>query len=757
MITILAAAALLAAPLSTQGAAADTARAPVQPDTRGGASALRSVTIQRAAGPIRIDGDLSDVGWEGAARTTDFLEFQPRENARPPVETEVLLTYDDTHLYLAFIAKDHEPGQIRATLQQRDQIWNDDFVGIIVDPHSDAALGYMLFANPLGVQGDIQVTPQGEDPSIDVVFQTAGRITAEGYMVEMAIPFSSLRFPNREVQSWRMSLVRNYPRSSRHLLSWAPFSQNNPCMLCQLGRLEGIEGIRAGGTLEVLPALVASQAGWLQNGSDPHSFENGRISAAPSLGMKYVFQSGWMAEATLNPDFSQVESDAAQVDVNTTFALFYPERRPFFQEGMDLYETRMNVFYSRSINAPQVAARASGRLGRTSFGFIGARDEHTPFILPFEERSAIFQAGPSITNIFRVRHNVYGDSHVGGLVTDRRMDGGGSGTTASVDGRFRFGEVYRFSAHLVGSYTQEPSDSALSAGIPDLTFGYGDKQYTSSFDGESFAGWAAAFQLARNARTWSWNVNYSEASPTYRADAGFQTRNDFRRVTGWTGVTFYPHRYGIERIDPNIGGGSGWNFQGDGKEAWLSPGLNMMLPYQTHFGFQANFRQEMFRGIEFDGLQRYSLFLNSNFSDAATLGFHVGTGRTVARMLETPEIGRELDASVWSTLKPFQRLVIEPSLTYAELSRLDGEEIYSGYIARTRFNVQFNRELQFRMVVQYNDFAGRLALEPLVVYQLNPFSMFYIGSTYGSREFDGLGFMGTDRQYFAKFQYLFRR
>jgi hypothetical protein len=761
MITLLAAASLFASPLQAQEAAApaatDTPTAVAAAPARAADGARRSVIIQRAAGPIRIDGELGDAGWEGATRIDGFVEFQPRENVEPPVETETLVAYDDTHLYLAFIAHDPQPSQIRATLRARNQIWNDDFVGIVLDPRGDQTLGYMFFANPLGVQGDMQVTPQGEDPSIDFIYETSGQITDDGYLVEMAIPFSSLRFPDREVQSWRISFVRNYPRSSRHMLSSSPFSQNNPCMLCQLGVMEGIEGIRAGGTLEILPSLVASQAGRLENAADPHSFENDRITASPSLGAKYVFRSGWTAEATLNPDFSQVESDAAQVDVNTTFALFYPERRPFFQEGMDLFDTRMNVFYSRSINAPQAATKLSGRSGQTSFAYIGARDEHTPYILPFEERSVVLQAGRSFTNALRMRHNLYGDSYVGGMLTDRRMDGGGSGTTASVDAAFRFREVYRLSAHLVGSYTQEPEDSVLSARIPDLTFGRGSETYSAKFDGESYAGLAGSIQLARNARNWSWNATYSEASPTYRADTGFQQRNDFRRLTGWTGYTFYPNRHGVERISPSLGGGSSWNFEGEGKEAWLSPGVSATLPLQTNVGINSTFRQETFRGVELTGIRRHNLWLNSSFSDAMSVGFNVGTGSSVARTLATPEIGRGTDASVWATIKPMHRVVIEPSLTYAELDRADGERLYSGYIARTRINLQYNRELQFRTVLQYNDFAGRLDVEPLLVYQLNPFTMFYVGSTYGSRDFDGVGFRGTDRQYFAKFQYLFRR
>jgi hypothetical protein len=374
--------------------------------------ALRSVELRPAAGTIEIDGSLDDPGWAGATRIDGFVERTPREGAAPPVETQVLLTYDEMNLYVAFIARDPNPAAIRAALQPRDQLWNDDWVGVLLDPYGDGSLGHYFLSNPIGVQADLQMTPRSEDSSIDFVYATAGRITEEGFTVEMAIPFRSLRVPDREVQEWGIMLVRSYPRSNRHYLTWPAWSRNSPCQLCELASLEGIRGIRSGGNLEALPSVVVSQGGSLQDSSDPDSFDSGSVQAQPSLGLKYTFQRGWSAEATMNPDFSQVESDAAQIDVNTTFALFFPERRPFFQEGMDLYMTPLDVFYSRSINAPQAATKLTGRAGRTSIGYVGARDEHTPFVVPFEEETAVLQAGRSFTNVLRVQHNL-GSSHVG--------------------------------------------------------------------------------------------------------------------------------------------------------------------------------------------------------------------------------------------------------------------------------------------------------------------------------------------------------
>jgi hypothetical protein len=740
---------LFALPLAAQ---ADDAA----PTASEAAVELRALGIQRAAGAIRIDGQIDDAGWEDAARVTDFVEFVPREGADPPVGTEVRMTYDDANLYVLFIASDPNPQEIRAAMQPRDRLWQDDWVGVLLDPFGDAATGYYFLSNAIGVQGDLQMTQTREDSSIDFIFHTAGRVTDDGFVVEMAIPFSSLRFPDRPVQTWRVMLVRTYPRSSRHYLTWPSLSQNNPCQLCQLARLDGIAGVRPGGTLDLLPAFVASQAGRLRDPSDPASFEGGRITAEPSLGVKYAFQSGWTAEATLNPDFSQVESDAAQVDVNTTFALFYPERRPFFQEGMDIYQTPLTVFYSRSINSPQAATKLTGRTGNTGIGYIGARDEHTPFIVPFGESSRALQGGKSFTNVLRLRQNL-GGSHVGALLTDRRLEGGGSGTTAGADARFRFGEMYSVTGHLVMSHTREPDDPELSARLPNLTFGGADgDRHTAAFDGESFSGHAASVRVARDARVWSWNFIYMGISPTYRADAGFQSRNDFHRATGWTGVSFYPNRHGVERVSASVYGGRFWNFRGEKMEDVISPGISATLPRQTSVGINTSFSEERFRGLVHPGLRRAGMWINSNFSDPVRIGAEVGVGRTIARTLAVPEVGNARFAAMWATLKPVQQVVIEPSLTYESLDLPSGERLFSGYVARSRFNFQYSRELQIRTIVQYNDFAERLDVEPLVVYQLNPFTIFYVGSTYGSRQFDGHGMVSTDRQYFLKFQYLFR-
>jgi hypothetical protein len=718
--------------------------------------AVPTLRIERAAGPIRIDGVLDDAGWRGAARASDFTEMRPREGAEPPVRTEVLVTYDERHLYLAFIAHG-DPAEIRATLRNRDQIWSDDNVGVLIDPHGTAERGYWLVANPYGVQGDLLLTAQGEDDAWHAVFESAGRITETGYVVEMAIPFRSLRFPAADVQRWRINFWRNLPRTNRHQIVWAPISRDDPCTLCQSGWLEGMEGVRPGGGLELLPAVVASRSGSLADPGDPRSFRSGSPSASFGASAKYEMARGWVVEGTYNPDYSQVESDAAQVDVNTTFAIGYPERRPFFQEGGELYDTRLDVFNTRSINAPLFAAKLTGRSGRTSVGYVGARDERTPFVLAFEERSAVVQAGRSGTTVLRVRHNLWDDAYVGGLVADRRLDAGGSGSNLALDALLRFGRVYRVEAQLVASRTAEPDAPELTAHVPQLRFGRGGESYTAAFDGERFHGRAAHLSLNRSARHWSFNLAYNEASPTYRAETGFQRQNDFRRVNGNTSFALYLRRYGVEEVVPRIGFGHIANFGGERKDVWAIPGINLLLPRQTQLAVNGVYSTERFREIEFPGIRRVEASLRTVPGEALQLGMAVSSGRSIARTLATPVLGSGHEAELWGEIKPLHRLVVIPSVVHTALRhRESGEEFYSGYIARVRTELQFDRELSLRLVAQYNEFDGRLDVEPLLVYALNPFSIFYVGSTGGFRSFETDGWTGTSRQYFLKLQYLFR-
>lgn len=719
------------------------------------ATRLPSLRVERAAGPIAIDGDLTDAGWVNAARATGFSEARPGDQTEPSVDTEALVTYDDANLYLAFIAED-DPSAIRSSLRARDEIFREDFIGIILDTFGDAAMQYELFCNPIGIQGDLRATDSGEDSNFDIVWESKGKITETGYQVEVAVPFKSLRFPNRPEQVWRANFWRTHPRDSRRQYSWAAIDRDEPCFPCQFGTLSGITGVRPTNDVELLPSFVGFQAGALRDDEDPASgFDNDAVDGDLSLGLRYAITSNLAGEATLNPDFSQIESDAAQIDVNTTFALFFPERRPFFQDGSNLFQTYFDAVYTRSMNDPSVAAKVTGQVGRTSVAYVGARDEHSPIILPFEERSEFLIAGKSTSNVLRVKQTLMEDSFLGALVTDRRLEGGGSGTLFGADGSVRFLRNYRFELQGLTSRSREPNDASLTEDVEQETFDGGE--HTSAFDGERFWGNAVYASIERDARVWNFDVDYRDMSPTFRADNGFITQNDRRLVSGWTGLHFRKDLGFLEQIEPSVNMARVWNHRGLFKDEWVRPQVWMQLKGQTSCSIGYLASRERFHDLLFPGIRRLEIEVNTDASEVISGGVTISKGRSIARRLDTPVLGRGATYSVWGEVKPVNRLVVSPEVRWSMLDYPDGRDIFEGYIARTRINYQFTRELFMRLVLQYDHFDQAYDIEPLVSYVINPFTVFYLGSTHAYTEFDDAGDLTeTTRQFFLKLQYLFR-
>ncbi len=761
-----------------------------------------TINVSRSTGAIKIDGKLDEATWKNAAVANNFIEVGPGDNIAPPVESKALITYDENNLYLAFVAYDN-PDEIRASLRERDNIFRDDYFGILFDTYGDLSWSYEIFVNPLGIQGDLRMVSEGgEDGSFDIVFYSEGMITDSGYQVELAIPFASLRFPNNSEQNWRVNFWRDRQRENRNRYSWAAQDRDDPCELCQYGYLTGIKNIRPSSNLEILPNIVSYQTGSLANRSDPNStFENDDPEAELSLNIRYGISSNSSAELAINPDFSQIESDAGQIDLNNNFGLYFSERRPFFQEGSNLFDTRINVIYTRSINDPDVAGKLTGQFGRTSLAYLVALDNTAPILLPNMEFSLSDQAGNATNNIFRIRRAIGEDSYLGALITDRRLDDwrsidssypsgslvidtvdyhGGSGSVYGFDGAFRFLSIYRLSFQAVGSHTEEATPSKLT---DKFLYRFDNNRHTMRFDGESFDGHAISVGLSRNARVWGYNLSYSENSPRFRADNGFVNSIDNRTVFFMTNLFFRPNGNWLINWSPSLMLGREWthsqkfnldptSFEGGPVDEWIVPSLYFELKGQTEIRIDYLNSREKYAGHPFEGISRATVRLDSRFSEAVSGGTRYTFGKSIYRSFSNPEMGFIKEASAYVNLKPSQRLFIQIDLDFERMTHRkkymdanpdSNKVIYSGYILRTRTTYQFTREWYLRLVVQYNDFRERLDIEPLLTWQLNPFSVFYIGMNSNIKSFDkdeyGLNrsqWQQSSRQFFAKFQYLFR-
>ena len=709
--------------------------------------------INRVHNAIKIDGDLTDLEWGQANGTDYFLEIEPGENTTPAEKTEVKVAYDDKNLYVAFWAF-ADPKDIRASFQKRDQAWMDDFVAIFLDTYGDANTGTMIGANPYGIQMDAKNNGGGnDDPTFDLVYESKGMITDEGYQVEMAIPFSSLSFPDKEVQEWKVGFYRSLPREKRSQIIWGGLDRTNPCFLCQMGTLIGIQGIKQRGSFEFLPAIVGSQVAELDQNN---TLQKGNVQGEASFGIKYSLSSDRVIELTINPDYSQVEADEEQVDVNTTFALFFPEKRPFFNAGNDLIDTWINAIYTRSINNPIASGRMINRGQKNSWYLLSAIDENSPYTIPGEEQSFSLSGGRSISNIFRFRRTLEEASFFGILATDRRMiDNDGSGSVVGFDTRYKFNKTYQVEFQTLFSHTKEPHDSLL---ISNVNFG---DNHTFTFDGESFTGNAMELEFRRETEHWGLETGYDHRSPAFRADNGFISNNNQRRVYLESYWVYTPDKM-ISKVVGGFHSGIESNFDGQIKTRYTSFFGNVMLPRQTRLAANIiTIPYNHFKNTELTGLWKIRLRINSQFNKLISFGGSLGRSIEKVTFLDIPEKGSSNSFSLWTRLKVSDRMQVGGTYENYRMTTLDKkEEYYSGYLTGIRMNYQYNRALSFRLLGQYNDFSQTFQLQPLVSYQPSPFTIFYIGST-SNQIADNLSIGSiresqiNDRQLFLKFQYLF--
>jgi hypothetical protein len=295
------------------------------------------------AGLVKVDGSLDESVWDDAATAENFVEIEPGDNIVPPVKTKVRIIYDVDNLYFGFICYDNDMSKLVANMTDRDKIFNDDFVGLILDSYRDYKQSYEFYVNPYGIQGDLSLEPNNEDTSPDYIWKGDAKIYKDRWTAEIAVPFKSIRFPDKNEVSFGIDFIRTRPRESRLQMSWVVISRDNPSLLRQLGVIKGIKNVKSGKNLEILPYVIGSVSGYLKDETDPSSkfVADSVIKGDAGINVKYGFTSNLTGEIAVNPDFSQVESDAAVIDVNTTNAIQYSEKRPFFLEGGSIFRSNI--------------------------------------------------------------------------------------------------------------------------------------------------------------------------------------------------------------------------------------------------------------------------------------------------------------------------------------------------------------------------------------------------------------------------------
>lgn len=485
--------------------------------------------VPRAAGLVAVDGELGDPGWVGAAVIDTFWETAPGNNVPPKVKTTAWVTYDDRNVYIAVKCDDPEPQKIRAPYADRDNvIGTDDNVAIFLDTRNDRRSAVELRVNPRGIQGDAVYNDANanEDFSPDFFYDTAARITAEGWQAELRVPFSTLRYPSADPQAWGILVWRNYPCEYRYALHSSPIPRGGNCYICRSLELTGLTGLPSASHLVVAPYATTGQSGVPRDPADPAAgLVDEPVTFDAGGDLKWTPSASLAVDGTINPDFSQVEADVAQISVNTRFALFYPEKRPFFLESVDLLDTPIQAVYTRTITSPRWGARATGKVGSTAFTALVSQDRGGGLVIVPGPAGSDFapQDFGSYGAVARARHDL-GSSFAGFLVTDREVDGGGYNRVLGPDFQWRLSGSDLLTGQALVSFTETPDRPDLS---PD-------------WDGRSFSSRAFRLGYQHNTERWNGNVLYRDYGDGFRADVGYVPQVGFREGLVGGGYTFYP-------------------------------------------------------------------------------------------------------------------------------------------------------------------------------------------------------------------------
>lgn len=530
--------------------------------------------VPRLETAATIDAVLDDAVWKQALKVNLNYETDPGENSAPPVKTEVFIYENGETLFVAFNALDDNPEQIRDYLTDRDNVWNSDFVGIKFDTFNEKRKAFQFFVNALGVQGDaIQEDFRGDDSNWDALWDSAGQVTETGYVVEMAIPFKSLRFPESDgEQRWGVEMLRFYPREFRHRIANTPVDRDHSCRVCQFDNLVGFKDVKPSQNLLLTPTLVVAQADTREDAFDP--WTEGDVENEFGLDLRYGITQDIYLNATLNPDFSQVEADAAQLDINNPFSLFLEEKRPFFLDGADYFNTNRRLVHTRNIAAPDYGLKVTGQSNGHSFGAIAVNDEQTNILIPSSLGSSLFADNnrESKNQVLRYSYDLGNKSNVGFIHTERRGDDY-KNQVSSVDAKYWFDQYHSLTFQYMSSDTKNPQ--ALIDEFSD------DDDFNVS---PEMSGDALVLELNHNSRNWWGYLDYVEFDRDFRADLGFIGRVDFNKTIVGAGHRWFPEK--------NDSWWSRINLAGDWDRTENSDGLKLEEEIQIGFFLAAKLQSE---------------------------------------------------------------------------------------------------------------------------------------------------------------------
>jgi uncharacterized protein DUF5916/cellulose/xylan binding protein with CBM9 domain len=703
---------------------------------------LPQFQISRAAQPPQIDGDLKDEVWRGDPLDIgDWLSYNPLYGEKAQQRTEVRIAYDDRYIYFAFHCFDSEPDKIRTTISRRDDVFNDDWIAMSLDSAGTGQTAYHLFVNPSGIQMDaLNTSASGEQFEADLVWDSAGRVTSDGYIVEIRLPLQSIRFSGGGDVKMGILFFRRISRAGVSF-SWPdmPPGQwvfNRPAHLV-------FNGLTQPRLVEALPSITY---GINQTRAAPSQWTEAIRKGAVGLSGKFGITSNIILNGTVNPDFSQVESDAFQVDVNQRFENFYSEKRPFFMEGMGLFNlagtggdgNMRTAVHTRRIIDPSWGSNLTGTTGKLTFGLLNASDEAPQDV---GDRGAAIAGKSKFFTIGRATYSLGASNYIGAFVTDTEH-AGRHNRVGGGDVSLKFSPAQTFSATFLASETSTGSSANARATGSQISYSY-------------------------NTRRFTWANQVEHYGRDFQMDTAFYNRTGF--TSGWSfgEVNFYPKASGnfwLKRVHPYYWAKRGRDEVQDGNEGYLTTGIRFNFVRQGFLTVSHGSGHEPWVGRQFKtggGISTYGqvqifrwLNINGNFNKGRQI-YYDGAFQ-----------GQSSSGGVGMTLQPNQHFNQSVDYSTVRFNRAsNGERVFTVDIANLKTTYQFNKRFLTRLIEQYNSSTHRLLTDLLASYEFTPGTVFHAGygSLYEKRDFQTDGVPSNDARYttvsrglFFKASYLHR-
>lgn len=684
----------------------------------------------RTETPPRIDGVLDDAVWAQAPRVSGFKTFIPDFGKEMPESTHVYMAYDRENLYFAYYCYDPDPSTIKAEVTNRDNIRRHDWICINLDSFNDQQALYGFYVNPFGIQEDSRFSAGGEDMSVDFVWYSAGRIVEDGYIVEVQIPLKSIRYADTNPVEMSVVFERRVSRRSEQ----ATYPPLDPRMgfafLVQMKPMV-YHDIEHYTLLEVLPGVTYRQDFRDERGVFRRYVNKGE----GSLTAKYGITSDLILDATYNPDFSQVESDAGQVDVNLRSGIFFPEKRPFFLEGNEIFniaatgvtppDPLLAGVHTRTIENPLIGVKVSGKLARrTTLATIYGLDEP----LAGGDRLHV--------PIVRLKQALTEDSYLGILATARE-DGGASNRVIGTDGTLRANVSSTFDYNVFWSSTKTP--------------GVGTAQ-----------GYAATALYQYGTRDLNYSVGVNAVSRDFHTSTGFLIRTGILAFNGMVTPKFYPGSDFLRRIDVGL---ISSQVRDEFSGLWETTNfvnIQATLPAGISFRVRGRYSTEVFAGERFrtDGV-----LISGGGQFSRQINLTASFDHSSAVYYPDPSQGVQTLASATLVYQPWNQFEARLSLTHVSFRRSsDDLKVFEYPIGRARLTYQMNRYLFLRGIAEYNKLRRTLLTDYLVSFTYIPGTVLHAGygSLYQRSEWQTSAYVDADpfhefrRGFFFKMSYLWR-